>query len=237
MKRLSLLFPFICILLVGCGLQTEPALFNPYAPETFQRYTTDVPDDFAGLANPLHGDEAAIAAGAALYAEQCAVCHGDQGLGDGSAAGVGAEPVSPLAWSDLLLGDDYLFWRITEGGGEFGSSMPAYPYFTEQQRWGLVAYISSLGTQSAVDAGIAHMREVLTPYVTDGAVIQQDADTFLTVFSALLSYQRTQTSLHIGTMLDIETAALDDLITLNVITPDQLEAYYIVSQTMAETKN
>jgi mono/diheme cytochrome c family protein len=42
-----------------------------------------LPGSAATWCNPLQGDSEAVRAGRALYAQQCAMCHGDQGRGDG----------------------------------------------------------------------------------------------------------------------------------------------------------
>ncbi|VAW39437.1 hypothetical protein MNBD_CHLOROFLEXI01-2019, partial [hydrothermal vent metagenome] len=46
-----------------------------------------------------------------------------------------------------LIGDDYLFWRISKGGAidPFNSTMPAWEgALTEEQRWQLVSYMRTL---------------------------------------------------------------------------------------------
>lgn len=45
-----------------------------------------LPGQSALWCNPLQGDTQAVRAGRALYAQQCATCHGDQGKGDGAGA-------------------------------------------------------------------------------------------------------------------------------------------------------
>jgi mono/diheme cytochrome c family protein len=42
-----------------------------------------LPGSAATWCNPLQGDSEAVRAGRALYAQQCAMCHGDLGRGDG----------------------------------------------------------------------------------------------------------------------------------------------------------
>src|SRR5258708_26642920 len=42
-----------------------------------------LPGTSATWCNPLQGDSEAVRAGHALYTQQCASCHGDQGKGDG----------------------------------------------------------------------------------------------------------------------------------------------------------
>lgn len=105
----------------------------------------EVPAPYAGMTNPVAGDEAAATAGADVYATNCASCHGDTGLGDG-AAGSALDP-KPAALAGTTRADDYLFWRISEGGAmaPFNSSMPAFKgVLSEEQIWQTITFIKTL---------------------------------------------------------------------------------------------
>lgn len=112
------------------------------------RHHATIPEEFAGLINPISADEQSIERGAAIYTTHCANCHGDGGMGDGPAA-ANLDPVpAPIAHTSQMLGDDYLFWRITEGGHEepFNSGMVAWDGILEEEtRWDLVNYMRALG--------------------------------------------------------------------------------------------
>jgi mono/diheme cytochrome c family protein len=91
---------------------------------------------------------AALRAGARLYSENCAACHGPQGDGGGVFAGElaasttmtrspadFAAPATMLGASPALLQG-----KILRGG--MGTGMPSWgPIFTDQQTWDLVAYL------------------------------------------------------------------------------------------------
>ncbi|HSC82821.1 MAG TPA: FTR1 family protein, partial [Pseudomonas sp.] len=88
--------------------------------------------------------------GAPLYAQQCAVCHGDNGLGDGP-AGLGLEPppanLRDVARLDRLSLYD-LFNTLTLGVD--GTDMPAFAdQLDERQRWDLATYVASLSADPA----------------------------------------------------------------------------------------
>jgi mono/diheme cytochrome c family protein len=107
-----------------------------------------VPAEYAGKTNPKSGDAAAIAAGKDLYAANCASCHGATGMGDGPAAAALDPKPKALATEISSIKDDYLLWRISEGGAfaPFNSAMPAWKAsLTEDQIWQVIAYLHTLG--------------------------------------------------------------------------------------------
>ena len=85
---------------------------------------------------------AEVALGQTLYAENCAVCHGARGQGDGPEAG--SLSVSPVDFTDQeFMGTRSaadLFESITDGLGE----MHAYPGLAEDDRWALTAFLRTL---------------------------------------------------------------------------------------------
>ena len=94
--------------------------------------------------------------GAPLYAQQCAVCHGDAGLGDGP-AGIGLEP-APSDLTDakrlgrLSLYDLYSATTLSIDG----TDMPAFAdQLDERQRWDLAVYIASLSAAKTAPAPAA----------------------------------------------------------------------------------
>ena len=90
-----------------------------------------------------------VEAGKALYARQCAVCHGESGRGDGSsAAGFGTKPAN-LVDGRLMnsLPDEFLVNIILHGGPAEGLS-PGMPPFvghlSEAQTHQVIAYLRSI---------------------------------------------------------------------------------------------
>ncbi len=66
-------------------------------------------------------------------------------MGDGPAASALDPAPAPVAHSSQMLADDYLFWRISEGGTPFGTTMPAWKMLDEQARWDMINYMRALG--------------------------------------------------------------------------------------------
>ncbi len=83
--------------------------------------------------NPAIGDPKAIAAGAKLWAQSCAGCHGPDGSG-----GRGPNLVKRSLWHPLT--DDTIYKTIREGAP--GTDMPATK-LTPDETWQLVAFVKA----------------------------------------------------------------------------------------------
>lgn len=163
------------------------------------RHHADPPELYAGKVSPVDKDEKSIEREGVIYQIQCESCHGEYGLGDGT-AGVNMDPApAPVGMTSLMLSDEYLFWRITEGGVPFGTEMPAFEaILDEQDRWDVINYLRHLG----IAAGT--MNEVLDPSIGEqsvsehvsmvGEAIQQELITpdngqlFLTIHSQIEAF-------------------------------------------------
>ncbi len=108
------------------------------------------PAAYAGLRGDRWDDPQAIARGKVLYRQHCQACHGNEGRGDGPVAAGLSHPPADLTrhfHAGPGEGDDYLFWRISEGGTvePFRSQASAMPAFksilSEEERWDVLAYV------------------------------------------------------------------------------------------------
>ena len=164
------------------------------------RHHAEIPAEYIGVTNPIPVDETSLERGATLYATNCASCHGDGGMGDGP-AGAALDPVpAPVAHTSQMMADDYLFWRISEGGTPFSTSMPPWKVLDEQSRWDLINYMRALGAGTVKPgAGMggvtfdptvqaAHQAEMLKQAVEQGVITEAEADTFNTVHNAAEQY-------------------------------------------------
>jgi high-affinity iron transporter len=93
------------------------------------------------------GDAAAQDA-KAIYAKECAKCHGASGAGDGAMGQKLKDKPSDWTKGAGLQGmdDAKLAESIKKGGGAVGKSkaMPAYPKLTDPEVTALVAHVKSL---------------------------------------------------------------------------------------------
>ena len=96
-----------------------------------------VPAKAAARQNPLESDPEAVAAGAKLFEQRCAECHGAKANGGKKGPSLRAEEVQQATPGSL-------FWVMTNGVVRKG--MPVWSRLPEPQRWQLVTYIKSLGT-------------------------------------------------------------------------------------------
>jgi len=109
---------------------------------TFMQY--GVPDAYAGKQLTVAKGPETIAAGRSIFARSCAACHGPNGLGNGEAGNALSPSPALLAYMVRrpIAVDEYLLWTISEGGGQFGSDMPAFKgKLTDDDIWRVVAFM------------------------------------------------------------------------------------------------
>ncbi|HXP39760.1 MAG TPA: PQQ-dependent sugar dehydrogenase [Candidatus Acidoferrales bacterium] len=112
-----------------------PVMFSVSTLIAQDAHFHNAPTSSNQLKNPYAGQQAALSAGAKLYATNCGSCHGIQGRGTGN--------VPPLAHGPTQVATDgEVFWFITTGSVNNG--MPSWAALPEQQRWQIVAYLKSL---------------------------------------------------------------------------------------------
>jgi mono/diheme cytochrome c family protein len=106
-----------------------------------------VPAEYASKKNPLRASAENIAAGKTLFMQNCAVCHGPKGAGDGE----GGKALNPPPGNLVGLGrmpvasDAFYFWTISEGGTPVKSAMPPYKtVLKEEDLWKLILFLRTL---------------------------------------------------------------------------------------------
>jgi mono/diheme cytochrome c family protein len=97
-------------------------------------------DSLAGIPNPVEATEASLAAGRMQWQINCAVCHGDNADGQGSATRFGFPAISLQIDAAKARTDGYIFGMIRNGRG----LMPPYNRIEERDRWDLVNYLRAL---------------------------------------------------------------------------------------------
>jgi mono/diheme cytochrome c family protein len=109
-----------------------------------------VPSRAARLKNPVKMSPVSIAAGKAIYADQCICCHGSAGRGDGpSASGLDCKPDDLTDRHLLAESDGVLFWKITHGR----EPMPGFDSLVSAEScWNVINYVRTLGPKPTTAA-------------------------------------------------------------------------------------
>ena len=85
--------------------------------------------------NPYDNQQGAVDAGAKLYRQHCAECHGDDARGIGHAANLHSTAVQNATPGELV-------WFLRNGN--LASGMPSWSGLPEQRRWQIVSYLKTL---------------------------------------------------------------------------------------------
>ena len=103
-----------------------------------------VPADYDGAKSTVAPSPETTAAGAAIYGQRCASCHGKDGLGDGDAENALSPSPALLAYMIRrpISVDEYLLWTLSDGGAQFQSQMPAFKDTLKRDEiWQVIAYM------------------------------------------------------------------------------------------------
>jgi mono/diheme cytochrome c family protein len=106
-----------------------------------------MPSAYSGLHNPLAPNQENLHQGKQIYRTNCLSCHGERGEGNGPAATGLNPPPANLSWLMRMpmAADDYLFWRISEGGQKQNTAMPPFGHLlSNKERWQLIHYLRQL---------------------------------------------------------------------------------------------
>ena len=99
-----------------------------------------VPDKNAKMANPVKSDDASLKAGKAIWAKDCASCHGKSGLGDGTKAkGLKTHPGDFSKASVQDQSDGALFYKVSTGRDDMPSFKKKIP--DAEEIWSVVNYM------------------------------------------------------------------------------------------------
>lgn len=237
------------LLLAGCGQMAAPAAGGGEAVDEtavftgggmmgrgmgmgpgggmMARHHATIPNEYAGLTSPFPPSEASLARGAEVYNTYCATCHGDGGMGDGPSS-ESLDPAPPaIAHTSQMLGDDYLFWRVSEGGAmePFNSAMPSWKQaLDEQARWDVINYVRALGAGTAPmggrlggatfdpEAEQARRADMLATAVAQDVLSQDEADLFAEVHGHMDDLMAAGNTPRTGSATNIEQSVLDQLI-------------------------
>jgi cbb3-type cytochrome c oxidase subunit II len=122
------------------------------APDEYQS-TTEAGKKLIARKTVDTNSSAAANAGRGIYTQNCAVCHGLEGYGNGpNSLSLEKKPANFSRAFFKQYPDEMWFYRVSEGVP--GTRMPRFQeVLTEEQRWYLVAYLKTLqqSTEHVVD--------------------------------------------------------------------------------------
>ncbi len=207
-----------------------------------ERHRAPVPAPYKGQSSPIAASEEVLAHGAEVYTRHCATCHGDGGMGDGPTAPTLDPAPVPIAHTSQMMGDDYLFWRLSEGGAPFGTAMPTWKeVLSEEERWQAIQYVRALGAGAVAPrsglggavfdplAEAAQRRQILAQAVAEAVINQAEADTFAAVHEALDAYRTANpNAVAAGNPVEQQAAMLAALVKAGNITQAQADTFAAV---------
>lgn len=126
----------------GPGRMPKGLMVRLLRHTTYMQY--GVPADYDGAKSTAQPGPETTAAGAKLYAQNCASCHGKDGTGDGDAENALSPSPALLAYMIRrpISVDEYLLWTISDGGAQFQSQMPAFKdKVAREDIWRIIAYM------------------------------------------------------------------------------------------------
>jgi mono/diheme cytochrome c family protein len=131
----------ICIFAIGRVAAQEATQAPAPAPWV-------APDDAKKVKNPVPPTQETLADAEQLFTDNCVLCHGEKGMGDGP--GAKTIKVKPANFTDAKLmaeeTDGSLFWKMSNGRGP----MPAWKEnLSDKERWELVGFIRKLTKDAA----------------------------------------------------------------------------------------
>jgi glucose/arabinose dehydrogenase len=102
----------------------------------------NAPASAKAMKNPSGRSPEAATAGAAVYQQKCALCHGSKAQGMANIPSLAKGPSQSVT-------DGELFWFITNG--DVPDGMPAWTSLSEKQRWDIVTYLKTINTAKAAE--------------------------------------------------------------------------------------
>jgi len=101
------------------------------------------PASARAMKNPYADERLAAVAGAKLYSNNCAKCHGDRGQGMGNVPGLARGAAQSAK-------DGEIFWYITKG--DIRNSMPSWAQLPARDRWQIVTYLKMMNVTHVAKA-------------------------------------------------------------------------------------
>lgn len=244
MKKFTILLLILAGVLTACA--SIPGLSAPVRPSTMmQRHMARIPDSYSGMQNSVTPDEASLARGAETFNYYCVPCHGESGMGDGEFADQYSPQPAPIAHTSLMMGDDYLFWRVSEGGVPFNTAMVIFKErLTPEDRWDVINYVRSIGGGEMMGGGMMgeggmmgggnqnrgtgeeeEHAEMLAAAMDRDLITQEEADIFEVVHATLTDHILNSGERGMGKPDEFQQAMLAEMVEQGKVTQTQADTF------------
>lgn len=141
---------FIYIVVVHPGVNLDEKIVDPAA--VTQGATGEAAFDIATVSEPWVPNDQVVAHGKKLFATNCAMCHGNEGKGDGAAgAGLNPKPRN-LVEGKWTQGEGVIAHFKVVTNGIPGTSMAGYGHFKPADRWALIQFIESITQNKSTES-------------------------------------------------------------------------------------
>jgi len=133
---------FIYIVAIHPGVDLKENIQAPVAQ--VQTNLADVDPDVSKVAEPWVANDDMVKHGKKLFAQNCSMCHGNEGHGDGPAGQALNPRPRNLVEGPWKKGGGFIGWYTVLTEGIQGSSMASFAHFKPTDRWALVQFINSI---------------------------------------------------------------------------------------------
>lgn len=138
---------FIYIVAIHPGVDLRENLQKPPSGAVL----AEAPVDMSKIAEPWVPNPDVARYGKKAYQANCAICHGNNGLGDGA----GGQALNPkprnLVTGPFKKGGGYLAWFDVATNGLPGTAMAPFGHLKASDRWAIVQFIDSITEQKSKD--------------------------------------------------------------------------------------
>lgn len=140
---------FIYIVLIHPGIQLDEKVVDPNAKDASGKAI--IAFDASKVPEPWVTSPDMIAHGKKVFQTNCAICHGNEGKGDGpSGMGLNPKPRN-LVEGKWTQGEGAISHYKVLQNGIPGGSMASFKHFKKADRWALIHFIDSITNNKSKD--------------------------------------------------------------------------------------
>lgn len=143
---------FFYLVVVNKGVDLAENVVDPNAPKAESAAPAF---DISQVKEPWVSSPELIAYGKKVFMTNCAMCHGNEGKGDGAAgAALNPKPRNFVEGKWTKGAGIINHFKVLQDGIA-GSSMASYGHFTQADRWAVLQFIESITTNKSTDTAAA----------------------------------------------------------------------------------